>query len=113
MAKRRQGGMVFSTNSDYMTELEQAHNQEIETLDPGQQKLIVRRDNKARKGKVVTLVLDFEGSDEDLQELGKRLKVACGVGGSAKNGEIIVQGDFVERIHNLLLEWGYARTKRR
>lgn len=111
MSKKKWGGMVFSTNSDLMDELNQV--EEVETAPPGEQRLLVRRDNKGRKGKMVTLVEGFAGSDDDLQELGKRLKVACGVGGSAKEGEIIIQGELVEKIHGLLLEWGYSKSKRR
>lgn len=113
MAKQKEGGMVFSTNPEYMAQLELSRHEEAETLEPDQQKLVVRRENKGRKGKVVTLVEGFVGKDTDLQELGKKLKVACGVGGSAKEGEIIVQGDFVARVAQLLLEWGFTQTKRR
>lgn len=111
MSKKKWGGMVFSTNSELMEQLQEE--EVVETLLPAEQRLVVRRDNKGRKGKVVTLVEGFVGSDENLQELGKRLKVACGVGGSAKEGEIIIQGDLVERVHALLMEWGYKKSKRR
>lgn len=111
MSKKKWGGMVFSTNADLMEQLNEV--EEVETALPADQRLVVRRDNKGRKGKMVTLVEGFIGNDSDLQELGKRLKVACGVGGSAKDGEIIIQGEFVERVHSLLIEWGYSRSKRR
>lgn len=111
MSKKQWGGMVFSTNTDLMEQLNVE--EEVETALPAEQRLLVRRDNKGRKGKMVTLVEGFAGRDEDLQELGKRLKVACGVGGSAKDGEIIIQGEVVERVHGLLIEWGYTKSKRR
>ncbi|MBR8768922.1 translation initiation factor [Porphyromonas levii] len=111
MSKKNWGGMVFSTNSDLMAQLDKE--EVVETALPAEQRLVVRRDNKGRKGKMVTLVEGFTGSDDDLQALGKRLKVACGVGGSAKDGEIIIQGELVERVHTLLLEWGYTKSKRR
>lgn len=111
MSKKQWGGIVFSTNTDLMEQLNVV--EEVETALPAEQRLLVRRDNKGRKGKMVTLVEGFAGRDEDLQELGKRLKVACGVGGSAKDGEIIIQGEVVERVHGLLIEWGYTKSKRR
>lgn len=113
MAKRRGegGGMVFSTNTDLMDRLLVAP--VVETLSPEQQPLVVRRDNKGRKGKVVTLVEGFVGKEKDLQELGKRLKVACGTGGSAKEGEIIIQGEVVSRVVELLRQWGYSKCKAR
>ena len=85
---------------------------EMETLAPEEQELKVMIDRKQRKGKSVTLITGFEGSDEDLQELGKTLKQKCGVGGSAKNGEIIVQGENKEKIFELLLKMGYRKTKK-
>lgn len=112
MSKKKQGGMVFSTNPQVMEEIATSHS-DLPTLEPQEQRLTVRRESKGRKGKVVTLVEGFEGSEGDLVALSKRLKTACGVGGSAKEGEIIVQGDLVERVHTLLLEWGYQRSKRR
>lgn len=86
---------------------------EVETPLPAEQRLLVLRDSRKRKGKVVTIVSGFEGSEEELSALGKRLKVACGVGGSAKEGEVIIQGDVVDRVYTLLLEWGYAKSKKR
>ena len=110
-AKYDSGGMVFSTNSDLMEQLQSTPL--VETLPPEKQPLVVRRDSKGRKGKVVTLVEGFVGSDEELQALAKRLKVACGVGGSAKEGEIIIQGEVMERALQLLQQWGYNKCKKR
>lgn len=101
--------VVFSTNPDFQyTEEEE---QESNTPPPQQQKLRVELDRKNRGGKVVTLITSFVGSDEDLKSLGKILKSKCGVGGSAKDGEIIIQGDFKTRIVDLLKQEGYSQTK--
>ena len=98
-------GMVYSTNPDFVFETEQAP--EVETLAPGKQRLIVALDRRQRAGKQVTLVKGFVGSDEDLKALGKELKVKCGVGGTAKDGEITVQGDLRDKVTALLLGMGY------
>ncbi len=112
MSKKNQGGLVFSTNAEVMQGLHTSQD-EIATLCPDEQHLFVRKDAKARKGKVVTIVGGFEGTDDDLMALSKRLKTACGVGGSAKEGEVIIQGELVERVHKLLVDWGYTKTKKR
>ena len=98
-------GMVYSTNPDFKFESE--NEDEEQTLPPQKQKLIVMLDRKKRKGKSVTLVTGFVGSEYDLKELGKMLKTKCGVGGSVKNGEILIQGDFRERVMDLLKAEGY------
>lgn len=98
-------GVVFSTNPDFEYENETAV--EEETLPPSRQRLVVGIDRKGRGGKQVTLVSGFVGKEEDLKELGRQLKVKCGVGGSAKDGEIVIQGDFRERVAALLAEAGY------
>lgn len=101
--------IVYSTNPDFKYEEEQEEEQA--TLPPEKQNLRVKTDRRNRAGKTVTLVTGFEGTEEDLAVLGKTLKAKCGTGGSAKDGEIIVQGDFKERVATLLKEMGYARTK--
>ncbi|MDE5701362.1 translation initiation factor [uncultured Bacteroides sp.] len=101
--------VVYSTNPDYHYETE--NEEEESTLMPSQQKLRVQLDRKNRGGKVVTLVTGFIGTEDDLKELGKLLKSKCGVGGSAKDGEIIVQGDFKQKVVDLLKKEGYTQTK--
>ena len=110
MAKKKWGGIVFSTDREYMARMEEEASMdlEVQTLPPAHQKLVVRLERKGRGGKVVTIVQRFVGSNRDLNELAKRLKVACGVGGSAKDGEIIIQGDRVEQVRQLLASWGYG-----
>jgi translation initiation factor 1 len=102
-------GVVFSTNPDFAYQEEE--DQEPETLEPSKQNLIVSIDRKGRGGKQVTLVTGFVGKADDLAEVGRALKVKCGVGGSAKDGEITIQGDFRDRVVSLLKEMGY-RAKR-
>lgn len=101
--------IVYSTNPDYGYEMED--DEEQTTLPAAQQRLRVQLDRKNRGGKVVTLVTGFVGTDNDLKELGKLLKSKCGVGGSAKDGEIIVQGDFKQKVLELLKKEGYTQTK--
>ena len=106
-------GLVFSTNSELLQKIQLGNLLSVETLAPEKQKMVVQLDTKARKGKIVTLVSGFEGQEKDLEELGKRLKTACGVGGSTKDGQIIVQGSCVEKVLSYLNEWGYTKTKRK
>lgn len=102
-------GVVFSTNPDFMYKTEQQDDQE--TLPPQQQELRVSLDKKQRKGKSVTLIKGFVGSDDDLKELGKKLKIMCGVGGTAKDGEILLQGDFCQRVIDYLKANGYKAKR--
>ncbi len=97
--------VVYSTNPDYRYEEEEP--EEVISLPPSQQKLYLSLDKKQRKGKKVTLVTGFVGRDKDLKSLGKRLKVACGVGGAVKDGEVLIQGDFREKIKNILEKEGF------
>ena len=102
--------VVYSTNPDYNYQ-EEGSNEEQETLEPPKQKLRVQLDRKNRGGKVVTLITGFIGTEDDLKDLGKLLKTKCGVGGAAKDGEIIIQGDFKQKILELLKKEGYTQTK--
>ena len=102
-------GVVFSTNPDFTYTEEEA--EETATLEPSKQNLIVAIDRKGRAGKQVTLVTGFVGTSEDLSELGRTLKVKCGVGGSAKDGEITIQGDFRDRVVALLKDMGYKAKR--
>ena len=90
---------------------EMDNDEEQVTLDKNKQNLRVSIDKKNRGGKVVTLITGFIGTENDLKELGKLLKSKCGVGGSAKDGEIMVQGDFKTKIIELLIKEGYSKTK--
>ena len=102
-------GVVFSTNPDFTYQEEE--DQEQETLEPSRQNLIVSIDRKGRGGKQVTLVTGFVGNADDLAELGRTLKMKCGVGGSAKDGEITIQGDFRDRVVTLLKDMGYKAKR--
>ena len=106
---KNRDGIVYSTEEDFDYAYE--GDEEQETLPPGQQHLKVQLDKKARGGKQVTLVTGFTGAEEDLKGLGKLLKSKCGVGGSAKDGEILVQGDFREKIVDILQKEGYNAKK--
>jgi translation initiation factor 1 len=101
--------VVYSTNPDFQYETNDSG--EVETSPKEKQNLRISLDKRNRSGKKVTLIAGFTGKDEDLQDLGKWLKVKCGAGGSAKDGEIIIQGDFREKICEILLKAGYQKSK--
>lgn len=103
--------VVYSTNPNFHYEEEQEET--AETLSPSQQKLYVSIDRKQRAGKEVTLIEGFVGTDDDLKELAKMLKSKCGVGGSAKDNEIIVQGNFKDKVTEILIKSGYTQTKKK
>ncbi len=97
------GGFVFSTNKDFDYDSEERE----ETLSNNEQKLEAHLDKKNRGGKVATVIKGFEGNEEDIKTLAKKLKTLCGVGGSAKDGEIIIQGNFRDKIMDYLTKEGY------
>lgn len=107
--KSKRTGIVYSTNPDF--EYSYQENEEQEELAANQQKLRVMIDRKQRKGKEVTLVTGFIGPEDRLKEIGKILKTKCGVGGSTKDGEIIIQGNHRDKIVDLLKEEGFTNTK--
>jgi translation initiation factor 1 len=102
-------GFVYSTDPNFRFEEGPGSS---DTLAAAQQKLKVRLDTKHRAGKAVTLVEGFIGKEEDLEDLGKKLKSFCGTGGSAKDGEIIIQGDQREKVMQWLSKNGYTKVKR-
>lgn len=102
-------GVVYSTNPDY--QYQTATKEEAATLPPEKQKLIVRIDRRNRGGKQVTLVEGFVGTEADLGSLAKTLKTKCGVGGTAKDGEITIQGDLRDKLVGLLSDMGYSAKR--
>jgi len=102
-------GFVYSTNPDFSFKQEEEMS---ETFSPAQQKLRVRLETKHRAGKAITLIYGFVGKENDLEELGKKLKSYCGTGGSVKDGEIIVQGDQREKVMQWLIKNGYTNSKK-
>lgn len=102
-------GMVYSTNPDFQYTTDEEV--EEQTLPPRQQNLRVWLDRRQRAGKVATIVRGFHGSTADLEELGRMLKQRCGVGGSVKEGEILIQGDHRDRVVEILLKAGYGSKK--
>jgi translation initiation factor 1 len=103
--------VVYSTNPDFQYETENG-GEEPDTLPKEKQSLRISLDKKKRGGKQVTLISGFTGKDEDLQTLAKFLKTKCGVGGAAKENEILIQGDFRDKIRAILIEAGYLKTVR-
>jgi translation initiation factor 1 len=108
--KPDQFGFVFSTNPDFNFRPEEP--EQTEDLPNNQQPLKIWLDRKQRKGKDVTLITGFVGSEESLEALAKTLKTKCGVGGSAKDGEILLQGDHRDKVLSFLLEKGYSKAKK-
>lgn len=102
-------GVLYSTNPDFEYTTEQV--EEPDTLEPARQELRLSLSKKQRGGKEVTLITGFVGREEDLAELGRLLRQRCGVGGSAKDGEILIQGDQRTKLRSLLPSLGYTRTK--
>ncbi len=112
LSDNSEGGIVYSTNSDFaLGDLFGNLSDEEETIIPDQQVLHIKVDKKNRGGKVATLISNFDGADDELKDLAKTLKSFCGVGGAVKDGEIIIQGSFRDKITEKLESLGY-RTKR-
>ena len=101
--KKNRKGILYSTNPDFQYEYEESAQ---ETLPPAEQNLKVCID-KHRRGKIAVIIKDFEGGNDDLKVLGKLLKQKCGVGGSVKSGEIIIQGNVREKVMGILEKEGY------
>ncbi|MEY2901885.1 MAG: hypothetical protein RLY89_991 [Bacteroidota bacterium] len=101
-------GFVYSTDPNFSF---QPADETVETLAPAQQKLRIRLETKHRAGKAVTLITGFIGKEEDLEKLGKQLKNFCGTGGSAKDAEIIIQGDQRLKVLPWLVKNGYTQSK--
>jgi translation initiation factor 1 len=110
MAKKKEKLNFYSTDPEFVWK--DGEEEIVETLPAQQQKLRVQIDRKQRGGKEVTLITGFIGTEEDLETLGKTLKTKCGVGGSAKDGEIIIQGNQVEKVLTILIELGYKNSKK-
>ena len=108
--KKNKINVVYSTNPDFNYDYDE--DEQVDTLPNNQQLLYISIDRKSRSGKEVTLIEGFVGNDDDLKDLGKLLKTKCGVGGSVKDNEIIIQGNFRDNIIDLLTKEGY-KTKRK
>ncbi|MDG2331638.1 MAG: translation initiation factor [Flavobacteriales bacterium] len=107
--KKNRKDVVYSTNPNFDYEYDE--DSELNTLTPSEQHLTSLIDRKLRKGKPVTLITGFIGSESDLKELGKLLKIKCGVGGSVKNGEVILQGDVRDKVVSMLKSLDYNVKK--
>ncbi len=109
MSRKQAQGIVYSTNPDFQYQYDEEP--EAETLEPGQQKLRVSIERHHRGGKTATVIRGFVGTDDDLSDLARQLKNRLGVGGSAKEGEIIIQGELKEKVTTLLHSLGYTNTR--
>ena len=103
--------VVYSTNPDF--QFQHDEEEEQDTLPNNQQRLYVTIDRKQRAGKEVTLIEGFTGTEDDFKDLGKLLKSKCGVGGTVKDNEILIQGNFKDKIYDLLVKEGYTQTKKK
>jgi translation initiation factor 1 len=110
MSKKKKTNVVYSTNPDFNYSYDES--EEMETLSEGEQNLYVSIDRKKRAGKEVTLVEGFVGSTDDLKDLAKILKSKCGVGGTVKDGDILIQGVFKDKVYDLLVASGYSVKKK-
>jgi translation initiation factor 1 len=108
-SSKKRTGVVYSTNPDFNYKTD--GHPDMETLPPEQQNLRIWLDKKQRKGKVVTLITGFVGKQDDLDDLGKTLKSRLGTGGAAKDGEILIQGDFRDKVIDILSASGYKVKK--
>ncbi|HNY44530.1 MAG: translation initiation factor [Bacteroidota bacterium] len=102
---KKREGIVYSTKADFVYQTNEI--EEPETLPAEKQKLKIALDRKQRKGKTVVLITGFVGKSDDLENLAKELKNKCGTGGSAKNGEIIIQGEMIEKVKDILRNKGF------
>jgi translation initiation factor 1 len=109
MKRKKRIGIVYSTNPDFVYETDNIY--DAEELPVCQQQLYIWLDKKGRNGKMVTLIKGFLAKREDLDDLARELKIICGSGGSVKEGQIIVQGDFRDKIMTYLLQIGYKVKK--
>lgn len=112
MSKKKfnNSGIVYSTNPDLINQ-EDDHEKPGETLPVHEQKIKIQLDKKQRAGKVVTLIYGFTETHDDIEKIGKEIKKFCGTGGSSKNGEVLIQGDFREKALQWLQKNGYKKAK--